>query len=85
MPSLPELARVHDRYLSIAGLAREYFQDTLSGKLLLCAGWSTDGVATVVAASIAGAASLCVDADAENTTLAGKTTLFRSGRSKAHL
>jgi hypothetical protein len=66
MPSLPELARVHDRYLSIAGLAREYFQDTLSGKLLLCAGWSTDGVATVVAASIAGAASLCVDADAES-------------------
>ena len=66
MPSLPELARVHDRYLSIAGLAREHFQDALSGKLLLRSGWSTDGVATVVAASIAGAASLCVDSDAES-------------------
>jgi hypothetical protein len=66
MPSLPDLACVHDRYLSIAGLAREHFRDSLSGKLLLHFGWSAAGVATVVATSIAGAASLCVDADAES-------------------
>ena len=66
MPSLPDLARVHDRYLSIAGVAREHFQGTLSGKLLVRSGWSADGIATIVAASIAGAASLCVEADAES-------------------
>ena len=65
MLTVPELARVHDRYLSIAVLAREYFRQTLGGKLLLQTGWSADGIAAVVAASIAGAASLCVDADAD--------------------
>lgn len=65
MLTVPELARVHDRYLSIAGLARERFRDTLGGKLLLQSRFNAEGIALVVAASIAGAASLCVDADAD--------------------
>ncbi|MGB9031443.1 MAG: hypothetical protein WCC27_15080 [Acidobacteriaceae bacterium] len=65
MLTVPELARVHDRYLSIASLARQQFHDTLGGKLLLQSGLSADGIATIVAVSIAGTASLCVDADAD--------------------
>jgi hypothetical protein len=65
MLTVPELALVHDRYLSIAGLARERFRDTLSGKLLLQSGLSAEGIAAVIAASVAGAASLCFDADAD--------------------
>jgi hypothetical protein len=65
MLTLPELARVHDRYLSLSHVARQCFAGTLSGKLLLRSGFDADGIAVVVAASIAGAASLCVDADAE--------------------
>jgi hypothetical protein len=65
MLTVPELARVHDRYLSIAGVAREQFHDTLGGKLLLRSVWNADGIAAVIAASVAGAASLCVDADAD--------------------
>jgi hypothetical protein len=65
MLALPDLARVHDRYLSLSRLACEHFAGSLGGKLLLRSAFDADGIAAVVAASIAGTASLCVDADAE--------------------
>jgi hypothetical protein len=61
---LPELSLVHDRYLALTRLARERFAGRLAGRLLLRCGFDAAGVATAVAASVAGAASLCVDADA---------------------
>ncbi len=64
MLALPDLPRVHDRYLSLSRLAHRHFADSLGGKLLLRSAFDPDGVATLVAASIAGAASLCVEADA---------------------
>jgi hypothetical protein len=65
MLALPDLARLHDRYLSLTRLAHARFAGSLGGKLLLRSAFDADGIAAVVAASIAGAASLCVDADAE--------------------
>ncbi len=65
MLRLPELAQVHDTYLSLSWIASERSTDSLGGKLLLRCGLDGDGIAIVVAGSIAGAASLCVDADAE--------------------
>lgn len=65
MLRLPELAQVHDIYLSLSRIAPERSADSLGGKLLLRCGLDADGIAVVVAGSIAGAASLCVDADAE--------------------
>jgi len=62
----PDLAAIHDRYLSLSRLAHEHFADSLGGRLLLRSGFDAEGIATVVASSIAGAASLCVDGDAEH-------------------
>jgi Urocanase Rossmann-like domain len=62
---LPELTAVHDRFLALSLVARERFGNTLGGKLLLRCGLDAEGIAAVVAASVAGAASLCVDADAD--------------------
>ncbi len=65
MLSLPELTRVHDRFLTLSRIARECCNDSLGGKFLLRSSYDADGIASVVAASIAGAASLCVDDDAD--------------------
>jgi hypothetical protein len=64
MLALPELSAVHDRFLTLSRIARERCGGALSGKLLLRIGFDAPGVAALLAASIAGAASLCVDADA---------------------
>jgi hypothetical protein len=63
MFSLPELPRVHDRYLDLTRLARERWGGTLGGRLLFRAGFDRDGVGILIAASIAGSASLCVEED----------------------
>jgi hypothetical protein len=59
----PEISTIHEQYLAISRIAREQFAGAAGGKILLCAGPCC--VAAVVAASIAGAASLWIDADAE--------------------
>lgn len=63
--SLPELSRIHEQYLGLCRVARERFGALLGGKLVLRAGFDAEGAAVVVAASVAGAASLCVDGNAE--------------------
>jgi len=63
--ALPELTAVLDRYLALARLARGRFYDSLAGKLLLRRGFDADGIAVLLSASIAGAVSLAIDADAE--------------------
>jgi hypothetical protein len=62
---LPELSLLHDRYLALSRMARERFAGRLAGRLLLRCGFDASGVAVAIAASIAGAATLCVDGDAE--------------------
>jgi urocanate hydratase len=57
---LPELSTVHDQFLALS-----QFGHPLRGKLLLRSQLDAGGIAAVIAASIAGAASLCVDADAD--------------------
>jgi len=61
---LPELATAHDRFLAVSRIGRECFGDSLGGKLLLRSGFEAEGIATIIATSVAGAASLCVDAEA---------------------
>lgn len=61
--SLPELSTIHDTYLLLSRVARDRFAGRLAGKLLLRVGFDAAGVATVVAASVAGGATLCVEAD----------------------
>jgi len=62
---LPELCDVQDRYLALSRIARERFDGTLGGKLLLQLGFDATGVAVALAGSIAGAATLCVDGEGE--------------------
>lgn len=61
---LPALPILYARYETLSGIAREPFSGSLAGKLLLRAGLERGGIASLVAASVAGACSLCVDADA---------------------
>lgn len=63
MHSLPELSSVHERYLLLARHGRGVAGERL-GKLLLHADFNAEGIATALAASVAGAASLCVDGEA---------------------
>jgi len=63
MLSLPELTCVHDRYLDLTRIAQERSGTSLAGQLLFRAGFDAEGVAILIAASVAGAASLCADAD----------------------
>lgn len=65
MLALPSLEHVHDQYLTLCRLAGERFGNDLGGKLLFRPGLDPAGIATLIGASIAGAASLCVDADAD--------------------
>jgi hypothetical protein len=62
---LPEISLIHDRYLALSRKSRELFAGKLAGRLVLRLGFDTNGMATAIAASVAGAATLCVDADAE--------------------
>jgi Urocanase Rossmann-like domain len=62
---LPDISLIHDRYLALSRVAREPVAETLAGRLLLRFGFDAEGVAVAIAASVAGAATLCVDADAE--------------------
>ena len=64
MLSLPDLGFVHDRFLSLSRIARERFQGNLARKLICRAHFDPEGVATVIAGTVAGAASLCIDDDA---------------------
>jgi hypothetical protein len=62
---LPDISLIHDRYLALCLTAREHFGETLAGKLLLRTPFDAEGAAMAIAASVAGAATLCVDADTE--------------------
>ena len=60
---LAAITSIHEQYLALSWIARERFAGALEGKILLCG--SACGAGAVVAASVAGAASLWVDGDAE--------------------
>jgi hypothetical protein len=62
---LPELASVHEQFLALSLLARDRFGDSIGGRLLLRTCLDPDGISAILSASIAGAASLCVDPDAD--------------------
>jgi len=62
---LPALGQIHDRHLALSAIASERRGGTLAGRLLLRAGFDAEGIAVLIGASIAGAASLCVDADGD--------------------
>ncbi|HEV2280679.1 MAG TPA: hypothetical protein VGS02_21050, partial [Acidobacteriaceae bacterium] len=55
---LPDISAIHNQYLALSRVARERFSGLLGGKVLLSIG--ADGLASIIAASIAGAASLWV-------------------------
>ncbi|HVT99246.1 MAG TPA: hypothetical protein VHE33_17200, partial [Acidobacteriaceae bacterium] len=63
--ALPELTNIHESFLTLSLMARERFGGSLGGRLLLRQEFNAEGAAVVIAASVAGAASLCVDGDAE--------------------
>ena len=62
---LPELSTIHDQFLSISQIGRAQGRESPGGKLLLRSGLDAEGIALLSGASISGAASLCVDADAD--------------------
>jgi hypothetical protein len=61
---LAERATVHDRYLALSSL-KDHFEGSFSGKLLLSADFDPAGQAAVIAASIAGLASVSLSRDPE--------------------
>ena len=63
MLSLPALSAIYEQFCVLRTTARERFAGLLGGRVLLSTG--ADGLASIIAASIAGAASLWVDSDAE--------------------
>jgi len=62
---LPERSAVHDQYLALSRLQETAQADAFAGRLLLRAAFDTDGIAVVLASSVAGAASLCLEAEGE--------------------
>lgn len=60
---LAEISAIHNQYLALSQVARERFAGSLGGKVLLSTG--PEALPSVVAATIAGAASLCVESDPE--------------------
>ena len=62
---IPEVAKVYARFSALTALAKERFNGELGGKLLLYGQLDAHGVAVALAANIAGAATLGVDADPE--------------------
>lgn len=63
---LPDLATIHDRYLALACADPHHGAVPFAGKLLLRTELDAEGIAVIVAASVARAASLCIDAEAES-------------------
>ncbi len=61
---VPELTSIHEQFLALSQIAHDRFGGALGGKLLLGSRLDAERIAAVIGASIAGAASLCVDADA---------------------
>jgi hypothetical protein len=61
----PELTDIHESFLTLSLMARERFGGSLGGRLLLRQEFNAEGAAVVIAASVAEAASLCVDSNAE--------------------
>lgn len=62
---LPELTEIHEQFLGLSQIAHDRFGGPPGGKLLLRSRLDAEGIAAVIAGSVAGAASLCVDADAD--------------------
>ena len=56
--ALPDAVSIYARYIALNRIG-----SPSGGKLLFCCDLDADGIATLLSASIAGAASLCVDAD----------------------
>ncbi|HEX3987089.1 MAG TPA: hypothetical protein VHX13_10815 [Acidobacteriaceae bacterium] len=75
MLSLPTLSAIYDRYETFSHLARDHFSGSLAGKFLLRSGLDAAGLTDLVAASIAGACSLCVEPEAERLREALRTGL----------
>ncbi len=63
--TLPDLSAIYTRYETFSQIARDRFSGSLAGKLFLRSGLDSQGLAAIVAASIAGACSLCVEPEAE--------------------
>jgi len=62
---LPSIAEVHERYLALDALARQHFSGQLGGKLLFRPVLDAQGIASLIASNVAGAASLAIDSDPE--------------------
>ena len=63
--TLPDLSALYTRYETFSRIARDRFSGSLAGRLLLRSGLDPEGLAAMVAATIAGACSLCVEPEAE--------------------
>jgi hypothetical protein len=63
--SPPSLPAIYSRYETLSRLARDRFAGLLAGRLLLRLNLDAEGLTAVVAASIAGACSLCIEPEAE--------------------
>jgi hypothetical protein len=61
----PQVADVYAQFSALLALAKEHFDEELGGKLLLYGQLDARGAAVALAANIAGAATLGVDADSE--------------------
>ncbi|HKR27880.1 MAG TPA: hypothetical protein VJS11_10500 [Acidobacteriaceae bacterium] len=73
MLSLPTLPAIYEQFCVIRSTARERFAGSLGGKVLLSTG--PDGLPSIIAASIAGAASFWVDSEAETLRAAMRAGL----------
>lgn len=62
---LPALATIHDTFLTLSQLADDQFAGSCAGKLLLRSRFDAEGIAAIIAASVAGAATLCIDGDGD--------------------
>lgn len=60
---LPSIAEAHKRFLALDLLSRQHFSGQLGGKLLFRPDLDAEGIACLVAANVAGAASLVIDPD----------------------
>lgn len=64
-PSIPEVPEVYAYFCTLLALAKERFDGDLGGKLVLSGQLDARGAAVALAANIAGATTLGVDADSE--------------------
>lgn len=61
---LPALPAIYEQYETFRRLAQDCFSGSLAGRLVLRAGLDADGLADIVAATIADGCSLCIESDA---------------------